>query len=157
MLKLNRIVFRPTERTKEMVRDIMDKKGFRSSVQTVEFCIAEMHNKEFPAYMRGKMGIGDPVEEEKNKIIRKETQEKAKLQLEEAGKKKIAEQLEGKVYMSDGVKMCEYYTYDGKTRYQQTVPLVVLDESMLESQYVPSRKHVEKLQNTGKVNYEISS
>lgn len=155
MLKLNKIQLRPTDKQKQMIIDLMEEKGFRSAVSTIEFCIAESHKREFPAYVRAKMNPEDPVEAERVKIEKREAADKARQEAEEAKAMVFANKLDAEVYEDGDKKMVRYYTYDNKNRYEQVVPLIYLSQDDVDQQYTPSKKKVLQYQKEGKVKYEI--
>ena len=63
----------------------------------------------------------------------------------------LCTKLEGQI-SPDGTT-CTYYKYDEKLRFEQVIPISMLEQVMVDNQYTPSRERVLKLQELGKTKY----
>lgn len=63
----------------------------------------------------------------------------------------ICAMLEGKI-SPDG-ETCTYYKYDEKLRFEQVIPISMLEQVMVDNQYTPNKERVLKLQELGKTKY----
>lgn len=132
-----------TDRHREMITEIMTAKGYPSIASVVQQAVIEMHSTVFKDYVMAKKKRDEQQPEAPGV---KKSQQTDKLMA-------IAKKLDGKVFEKGGAMVVTYYTYDRKNRYKQEVPLETMSEIMVEKQYFPSKKDVEKLQKEGKVNY----
>ena len=145
--KPKRISFDPTVRQDQMISEIMNDRGYQQKTQVVYEAIAELHRKYFPPYLAHKLPSSNAPED---KVRRKAQIEVAKKNMKAEEQKTICEiGLNGQV---EG-ESCRYYRYSSRKRYEQTVPLSMLDEAMLRNQYAPSKEKVEQLQAEGKTDY----
>ena len=135
-------------RLQEMVDEIRDKAGYTSDTAVVHQGIIELHSKIMgPVYARGK------AQTPEEKIDSQKAKRQAKQEEAEEQGAIICERLGGEVDVEDGSKVCRYYTYDGKKRYQQKMSLHLLTDQTLDKQYAPSKKKVLELQERGKTDY----
>lgn len=134
-----------TERAEKMVEEIMVEEPYGTLSEVCRAGIALLHKdisrKEF---YRGKGA--NKVSPEDRAMENKDREEREKLL--------IVDDLEGQVLeRADGSKVCVYYTYIGKKRYEQKVSLGLLNKNMVNNQYTPSRKAVEQIRKDGKAEY----
>ncbi len=136
-----------TERRDEMVQEIMEDRGHRTFSEVVGAAIELYYDEVAKSKFYRMKGVKGPSSQ---------AVERRKAEAEENVKLMICQDLKGKIVKKeDGTKMCKYYTYVGRRRYEQEVSLNLLEEHMVASQYTPSRANVERLQEEGKVDYEV--
>lgn len=136
-----------TDRLDEMIQELMDEKGYAYKSQVLMEAVIQMHTKAFPAYSRREVS---PEERAARKASEKESEDMIVMNKRIA----IAEKLGGKVSKSSsGNVLCSYYKYSGRKRYEQSVPISAIDETLLDSQYSPSKEAVQALQDKGEVDY----
>lgn len=134
----------------EMIEELQEKRGLPTFTAVIHFCVSDTHERNFKDYaQRAKMS----PEERAGNDARKD---EAKLEREIEKKKKIAEQLGGKVFAEGGALYCEYFTYSKTDRYLQKMPLLNLSEELLANQYFPSKEVVEQYQKEGKTSYKVN-
>lgn len=134
-----------------MVERFIKEKGYDTTSEVVKQAIRAFYAKEFPAYVDAKREVPKTLED---KLDYEDRKKALKEQNEEKRMMTICEALGGTVETNDGGnKVCRYFTYDKKNRYEQELPLSFLTEDLLSSQYSPSREDVERRQKEGKVNY----
>ena len=131
-----RIVFVPTPRQREMILALIERDGYRNATTLFDTALISLYNKSFPVYMAAKPKSLKGPEADK-KLSRQ---------------REIVEALNGKVNEDTG--MCTYFIYDGRTRHETEVSLAHMTEDLIETQYLPSKEVVEKLQEQGEVDYE---
>ena len=129
----------------DMVEEIQEAFGYTTHAAVFHQGIVQLHRSLFPAYMdRRKLKI----ETMKSMGERAENSD-VKM------KKLICNDLGGTIKtLADGSKVCKYWTYSHKKRYQQEVEFGALTKDLINVQYYPSREKVEKLQAEGKTEYE---
>jgi len=138
------------EKLVEMVDQIMQKKGYTTFTMVVHQAIIEMHGRVFKDYVMQRQDTSiEAVHERKKKLKELKEQEKEQKLLD------IAEALGGEILEFPDGKYCKYYTYTGKARYPVEVPITALSADMIKTQYSPSKEKVMKLQEQGKVDYEV--
>lgn len=137
-----------TKRMEEMVEKIQADRGLMTFSDAVHFAIAELYKKDNPAYMALK--VNETPEE---RVQRREQEKKAKEELFRQDQLAILEKLGGELIEREGGEVATYYTYTGKKRFQQVVPISMLSTDFLKTQYQPSREKVEELQRKGEVDY----
>lgn len=143
------IVF--NEDIQAMVTRFQTEKGFDTVSEVVKQAVRVMYAKEFPNYVEAKRAVPKSPEEKADYERRKREQNEKE---EEERYLKIVEALGGTVRTNDGGnKVCVWYTYDKKNRYENELPLTFLTEDLIASQYSPSKEDIEKRQKEGKVNY----
>lgn len=134
-----------------MLDRFLNEKGYDTISEVVKQAIRVSYAKEFPAYVDLKREVPKTLEEKVDYEDRKKALKEKK---EEDRMIAICEALGGEVIVNEGGnKVCKYFTYDRKNRYEQELPLMMLSDDLLASQYSPSREDVEKRQKEGKVNY----
>lgn len=138
------------EPIEDMVEEIIEKKGYPSFSAVVRQGIIELHSSYFPNYVKMKSDNSA-----RSKMERKAEEKKAKEDMEKERLLGICEQLGGEVVDKAGSPFCTYYTYNSKKRYEQSIPVEQLSEDLVKVQYSPSKEKVLKLQEEGKVDYEI--
>lgn len=141
-----------TERQIEMANEIMAELGYNSFSQVVQQALIDKYQRTFPNYIKS-----GAKEEPVDRAQRKEQEKVAKKDIVLEGYRDIARRLGGTLVTDDtgGNEACIYYTYTGKKRYEQRVPLNQLSEDLIKTQYQPNRAAVEKLQKEGKVDYQV--
>lgn len=136
-----------------MLDRFLNEKGYDTISEVIKQSIRTSYAKEFPAYVDLKREAPKSLEEKVDYEDRKKALKDKKEEDRFIG---ICEQLDGKIETNEGGnKVCKYFTYDRKNRYDQELPLSFLSEDLIASQYSPSKEDVEKRQVEGKVNYEL--
>lgn len=130
-----RFSFLVSERTAQMIEEIKVEKGFTTATQVFIAAIAELHRKALPAYAQGFRGPSEP------KLSKEESSRREGL--------RICKELDGRV---DG-NHCVYYKYAGKARYEQKIPLNLLSDEMVRTQYSPNRARIEELRAAKMTDY----
>jgi hypothetical protein len=138
-----------TDRLVDMVQELENHKGFPSFSAVVHSAIIEMHSKTFPGYIRPLAKDENPAD----RLKRKQRDNDVKKEMVRADMLAIVEQLGGKVAVEAGKEFCVYFTYAGKKRFEQKVPIEMLSSDLVKTQYQPTREKVEQLQKEGKVDY----
>jgi Arc/MetJ-type ribon-helix-helix transcriptional regulator len=134
-----------------MVERFIKEKGYDTTSEVVKQAVRYLYAKEFPAYIEARKEIPKTLEDRVDYEDRKKALKEKK---EEDRMVAICDALGGKVSTNEGGnKVCIYYTYDKKNRYEQELPLSFLTDDLITSQYSPSKEDVERRQNEGKVNY----
>jgi hypothetical protein len=132
------------EKMEGMIEDIKSFKGYETKTETVLQSIREWHNDLFPMRAKKISVAVDPTDRREQRKLEREQEER---------EEKIHILLSlGGVLSPDG-NSGTYYTYDKKERYEQSVPLKMLTEDLLNYQYSPDKDTVLALQAEGKVNY----
>jgi len=136
-----RIVINPTPKLWEKIEHIRNERGYQHRTQVVIEGINMLYDKVDPPYNR-------PIS--KPEKVREETKD-------EFGARVCMTKLGGTVKDTDAGEVCEFYKYStlvGKVkRYKQQVPIRLVDESLVATQYSPSRAKVEELEKKGKADY----
>lgn len=138
-----------TDRLTEMVEEIQEAKGYTTFTSVVHQAIIDLHTRTFPAYLKSPKAAESP----EDRVRRKAEEKKAKEEGVREEKLEIAKALKGKVVSEAGNEFCVYYTYTGKKRYEQKIPLMLLTTDVLKNQYHPSKEKVEQYQKEGKTDY----
>lgn len=142
-----KVSFVATVRFQEMVDEIKEQRGYGNDTQVYYEGVATLHKDTFPPYLRNTPKTTlDPVAKEKAIMQAKKISEEVELEKQ----KQICYLLEGEV---DGMN-CNYFKYSGRQRYDQSIPLTLLNEGMIRNQYSPNKETVKRLQAEGKTNYE---
>lgn len=152
--KLIQTAFRFTPRMVSMIKEIQKSQGYSTQAAVVHQAIIEMYNNTFPAYLQNKKNREKPLDPDVVAAMELE-QEAARQRASEVKLEGICRALGGEVLNEEGHKSCRYYNYSGKKRYEQTVTLSQLNQNLLQNQYHPSKERVLKLQQDGKVDYEV--
>ena len=141
----------------EQLNAIQAELGLASMSETVRACIHATHSKTFPSYIKANNQAGIAPHQRVSKTELKE-QDKAK---EKANKLTEAiniceNRLDGVVAtdQNNNPIRCAYYQYDGRRRHKQEIDIASVNEGLIETQYLPNRERVEKLQNDGNVDYD---
>lgn len=133
------------------IKAIQEEKNFTSETMVVVVALNLLYDKTFKDYVVGRGGRTLSDDEKADSQIKVADLKKQK---EEARLLEIAKALNGEVIFNDGGgKVVRYFTYDKSNRYEQELPLTMMSEELISSQYFPSREEVEKRQKAGKVNY----
>lgn len=140
-----------SDRQLEMVDEVKSVKGYPSFSSVIHAAVVELHTRTFPNYMRPLARDESPAE----KVARKTGEKKAKEAIAKEAQMEILRQLDGSLVVEQGNEFALYFTYTGKKRFEQKVPLSLLSTDMVRTQYQPSRERVEELQKEGKVDYVI--
>jgi Arc/MetJ-type ribon-helix-helix transcriptional regulator len=134
-----------------MVERFIKEKGYDTTSEVVKQAVRALYTKEFPAYVEARQSVPKSIED---KIDYEDRKKMVKEKKEEDRCVEICKALGGTIELNDGGnKVCKYFTYDKKNRYEQELPLLFLTEDLIASQYSPSREDVERRQAEGKVNY----
>lgn len=136
------------DRLAEMIAELKDERGYASTTSLVHSAIIDMHSRAFPNYMRKPTTGADRLRANKDLAG-------AKLEEAEATFIGLSDLLGGKVIVEGGKKFCVYFTYTGKKRFEQKVPLELLSSDLVKTQYQPSKDKVLKLQKEGKCDYAL--
>lgn len=150
MAKSKRKMISFSERTEQMVNELMRFKGLFSFSSAVHTAIAESYMKTFPPHARNHNILPTQDKEVKYKI--------AKDNKDKVARNKcltICNQLEGEVSVNEKTQTeyCGYYTHFLTKRYKQSVPLLQVTEDILKTQYQPSKEKVLQLQKEKKTDY----
>lgn len=138
-------------RLSEMVEELREMKGYTSDSAVFIAGVIELHTKVFPNYMRNVRPTSSP----EDTLDQAGAVKKVKLDRERKKLLGLVEQLGGKVEAIAGNEVCVYYTYTGKKRYEQKVPLHMVSPDLIKTQYQPSKEAVLKLREAGKCDYEV--
>ena len=130
-----RQTFNFSSRTGDMIDIFQNDKGYKTRTAAVEAMIAMAYEKSYP--------------QEKYKRTNSSGTETSTDSAELVCVKKLG----GKVVDGANGKVCQYFTYDYAERYEQEVPMSMVNDDLIQGQYEPSRAEVEELQAKGKVNY----
>lgn len=134
-----------------MIERFVNEKGYDTTSEVVKQAVRYLYAKEFPAYVDAKREIPKTMED---KVDYEDKKKAFKEKKEEERLVKICSALGGEMKVNEGGnKVCIYFTYDRKNRYEQELPLSFLTDDLLASQYSPSKEDVERRQQEGKVNY----
>ncbi len=136
-----------TDDMQEKLKRLKSELGYPTEAMVIYVALADFYRTTFPPYTQ--ISKKTPAE----KIKQKEEEKKMQDELEEARQLDIARKLGGKITDGDILKVVRYYTYAGRKRYPQEVPLHLLTDELIESQYSPDRAMVERLQKEGKTDY----
>lgn len=133
-----------TKKHQEMFQEIMEEKGYPTFSAVAHQAIIYFHGSIFKDYVgvrKKGMEIKTPRAEQ-----RKETKAEEQMAMCTA--------LKGKVKNSEtGNPVCVYYNYQSKNRFEQEVPVDMLEDMHVARQYQPTKEKVEQLVKEGKVNY----
>lgn len=127
------------ERAVEMVNEVMERNGMPTFTSALCSMIAAAYPKMIRDYV-DKMGIRQMTPEEKAANKEREKQATGRIQYDR--QKLICDALEGTVEKSGHGYVCKYFTHSKYAKYPQTVPLDILTEDLLKSQYSPSKELV---------------
>lgn len=136
-----------TPRMYEMVGEIEREKGYISFSAVIHQAIIDLHDSTFPKYAKKK------EESPRGRIERLKAEKEAKLDIAREGFIELLDALGGKIERVAGKEFAVYFTYTGRKRYEQKVPLEMLSTDIVKTQYQPSKEKVEQLQREGKVDY----
>jgi len=166
-----------TQKNLEQITAIQNELGFASISETVRGCIHAMYSKTFPNYTRSagqglpnrNVDYSEPVSQadlaEQKKIKAEQAIEKKKLMAEQEKANQIdycvnicENELKGVVGEDvDGKpKTCAYFQYDGRRRYEQEIDIMSVTPALLETQYLPNKDRVLKLQADGNIDYDLN-
>lgn len=132
----------------EDIKQMMEEKGYISFSAVVHHAVMELYRSYYPAYTTAKKDNSP-----KGRMKRIQDEREAKIELEYEKLAGICEDLGGDTEIKGGNEYCVYYTYSGKKRHQQEIPVNMLSEDLIKTQYSPSREKVEQLQRDKKVDY----
>lgn len=148
------------EQLQTMIDRLQEDRADEHMADTIRECIRIAYLKRWPVYIDKKSA---PIQDERNqdefgvqrqrhKVRMAETQKMVKHEMKLERQMNICTQLDGEITEKN---TCRYFVYDERMRFEQEVPLTMLDEKLIETQYSPSRERVEELQEKGKVNYHV--
>lgn len=144
------ISFKP--RMIQMLDELAKFKGYPSTSAVIHHAIIDLHNRTFPAYKQSVTRSPLTAKDRKRKI---QEEAEAREDMETERQEDIAGRLGGHIVVNrTGGKVCKYFTYTGKSRYLQEVPVSMLTEDLVATQYQPSKEAVEKYQREGKTDYD---
>ncbi len=146
---MRRTSFVLTTRLEEMVEDLIKAKGYATFSSLLHSAIMDLHSKTFPVYLRTLARDEDTESRIKRKMDDKEVRKNFVLN----ERKEIAEKLGGNIITNGDKEVCVYYTYSGKKRFEQIIPLSLMSEDLLKTQYQPSKEKVMQLIRDKKVEY----
>lgn len=143
--------FRLTDTNREMLEDIMGRRGYPTMAATISQAIIEMHYGVFKHDAPSQIRRTKTVQERAQEVS--EDAAKGKPAKVDAALKKqydICEELGGTIVEKGGVAQCHYYTYEATplgqlNKYLQEVEIGGLTEAMVKVQYSPSKEKVESL------------
>ena len=138
-----------TDRLVEMVQELENHKGFPSFSAVVHSAIIEMHSKTFPGYVRPLAKDENPAD----RLKRKQRDNEVKKEMVRADALAVVEHLAGSVVVESGKEFCVYFTYAGRKRFEQKIPIEMLSTDLVKTQHQPSKDKVLQLQKEGKVDY----
>lgn len=129
------------ERVQEMVEFIQQEKGYGSETMVVTQAIIAMYDKIIgPAYAQR-----NPTKAKREADATMSANVKAQ---------SICSALGGRIEEDkNGEKVCTFFTYTYKNRFEQSLPLDSLTDSLIPTQYEPDKETVKQLQANGEVNY----
>ncbi len=130
------------DETEKMLEQIKSRTGSPSLNAAINFAIFETHRSLFPAYIKQE-GKG------RSRAARA-ADERAE---EESAQMEICKALDGRIEGEGANKICVYYTYHLRNRYEQRVSLDLLNEGMISTQYDPSKERVMKLKEEGQTKW----
>lgn len=122
--------------------------GYLNDSEVVRVAIMNLYNQ---AFRSDSNQSGGPIQIERKKPGRPSKTDDEKREEKKKEKQSICEQLGGEVKGDT----CHYYTYSLRDRFEQEVPVSVLNDSHLNNQYDPSKEEIKALQKAGKVNYRV--
>lgn len=129
-----------TPSVSQMLEDLKEYYQSGSSSAIIRQLIIEQHE-----YLRRQNKLYGGVDAVKHRMPKETPSDKEKLA--------IVVELGGEVVESKEGKVCKYYTYNWKDRYEQQIPLDMVTRTLIEQQYTPSKEIVLQYQNDGLVNY----
>ena len=133
-----------TGRHQEMAEEIQAEKGYPTFSAVAHQALINLHSSIFKDY------VGVKKKGQELKVPRAERRAGTKAEEQMA----MCTQLKGKVKNGEsGSPVCVYYTYQSKNRFEQEVPVEMLDDVHVSRQYQPTKEKVEQLIKEGKVNY----
>jgi hypothetical protein len=133
-----------TKRHLEMIKEIMEEKGYPTFSAVAHQALIQLHSSIFKEYVSSRKR-GAEIKKPRAEVREED---------EMAAQFALCEQLDGKVIQNEtGNPVCVYFQYQSKNRFEQEVPVAMLEEIHTARQYQPSRAKVEKLQEEKKVNY----
>ena len=123
-----------TEQLKNMLQEMKKEHGFATINDVIYHCIR---------YTMANYG-----KDKTSKVNGAKSDPKTKKQNNQMA---ICAMLEGTI-SPDG-ETCTYYKYDEKLRFEQVIPITMLEQVMVDNQYTPNKERVLKLQELGKTKY----
>lgn len=134
-----------TPRTQEMVDEIMARKGHMTFSEFVRAATERYYED----LIRSEMYQGKRTDKGNPRVGAMKSKA-----AEEQEQQDICDALGGTVQTNpDGGKVCVYYTYFERKRYEQKVSFGMLDRELVKTQYQPSKAKVEKLKEEGKTDW----
>lgn len=153
--QIRRMGISMSHRVLEQLFDLIESQGHTSVSGAISSCVMAAHKREFPAYRQQLMA--QQQQDQSGEPVKKLT---ARQQLEHDTRQKClayAEALHAEVVIVGGVECARYYTYHMRDRFDNTIPLLSLTDSVVDSQYFPSRVKVESFQKSGSCNYDVTN
>ena len=156
LVRKNIVITQGLNEKVEKIRKEMEMKPTNFFTAVVELAINQLYNKTFPAYVasRNISAAKTPEDRAEQQMeimrIKKEKEEEVLLG--------IANRLDGQVFVNDsGHKSVKFFNYDKNSRFEQTIPLRMMNEELVKDQYYPSREDVEQRQVEGKCSYKVGT
>lgn len=118
----------------EKMLDELQATGYSNRSQIMVAALINFHRKIFPVYAKAPP---PPVTPEEAAAHDKQVRE-AKLKAKHDAQLSICSQLDGKVKGN----ICVYFKYADSERFEQEVPLSRMSQSLVETQYSPSKEKV---------------
>jgi len=143
-------VIKFTERLLEMVEEIKARKGFPTFTAVVHAALIEMYTRMNPDY-KATLRPESP----EDRVKRRKAEKDVKAEMVRSDSFEVVALLGGQIITEAGKEFCKYFTYSGKKRFEQKVPLNMLSNDLVITQFQPSREKVEILQKEGKVDYQV--
>ncbi|MCR4323038.1 MAG: hypothetical protein NUV61_03035 [Candidatus Azambacteria bacterium] len=147
---MKRVSFILTDRLEEMAQELINARGYSTITSLIHSAIIDMHTSAFPVYLR-KIALRD--EDPADRVRRKQEEKDAKRDMVLEEVRDIAFKLGGTITSNGEKETCTYFTYIGKKRFEQIIPISFLSEDLLKTQYSPNKEKVLQLQKEGKVDY----
>ncbi len=131
------------ERTERMIRDIKEYYGYDTDSLVTRIALMEMYFR-----LPDKGGSEPKIPKKIKSTTKKKVDEPIDTEF-----LSICNDLKGSVDTSDGTPYCVYYTYNHTKRHEQHIPIEMLTQELINTQYFPNTETVERLTLEGKCNY----
>lgn len=134
MIETKNITMRFRDKTLKAMERMMEDLGAASISEIVRRCIINEYYKLY------KEMPDDVVAERQTREVKKITKEESRIMSKEA----ICERLDGKITEKGGIKTCHYTMYEMINpncveKYAQSLPIDLLDQAVIDSQYTPDK------------------
>lgn len=137
----------------EVIKKLKKDNHYNSETAVIIEAVMSLNRKLNPGYVVSRAETRAKTPEQK--LDEEDERKRIKKQREEDAQMVIVNALEGRVSIgAGGGKVVKYYTYDRKNRYQQQLPIDMMSEDLIASQYFPTKEDVLARQAKGEVNYD---